>query len=420
MRALVLLLVNIFCLAKFVKSYGVTEHRVDYIKAVDGHEYDYHYHDGSAPRFEKSKLHYLQQQEQRQQQHQRNHNLNQQQQLFLITKRPYKQPFKQPYFNKYFSTPIRDHNYVNNEFQAAAAASPSYTSSISSSHYKQQNSIPIFESHEKVRNSFLDDDDDEEKTNVSHFDHEEERPAKRRPVSKPNTLTRPNSIIGANLLGLQSHNNDFRNNRYHSYDDSSESGEILPKPSAAPTLPSHPYNFLTNSSAPVNFPGFHFISGGYTYFSSHPLPKKKQQPILIDTQFVETPLVHTTTTRRPYVAPTLTPPPPPQYFQQRPTTKAPLQRRPYIAPSLTTTKRPYVAPSVLRSTTKTTDASLLAFAQNPIAVNGASRFRYTNNKATTTKATASSSAKKSEKHSELYEPEFDIDIRIDLSSDSGH
>lgn len=182
---------------------------------------------------------------------------------------------------------------------------------------------------------------------------------------------------------------------------------------------SAPFHFLTNNSAPTNIPGFHYIAGGYSYFSSHPVPKKRKQPTLDEDSYDEKPLVETmiaTSTRRPYVAPTLTTTstPPSRYQPQQRPTKSPVQRRPYIAPSLTTTKQPYVAPSVLQAQGKVKNASLLSFAQNPIVVNGASRFRYTNSKATA----ASTSAKKSEKQSELYEPEFDIDIRIDLSSDS--
>nr|XP_029715908.1 uncharacterized protein LOC109623085 [Aedes albopictus] len=417
MRILVLLLVNIFCLAKFVKSYGVTEHRVDYIKTVDGHEYDYHYHDGSAPRFEKSKLHHLQQP----QQHQRFHNFNnhQQQQQVLRSKRPYKQPFKQPYFNKFFTSGNQEHSFAHNEFQAAAAAAPSYSSisSSSSTNFKQQNSIPIFESHEKIRHSFIDhnDDDDDGKTSTSNFDYETERPIKRRPITKPKPSTKPSSIIDTSLHGFHTQNNGHRVNQYHGYDDSSESVEALAKPLTGSSHSSAPFHFLSNNSSPTNIPGFHYISGGYSYFSSHPVPKKKKlQPIVVESTFDDDsddePVI-ATTTRRPYVAPTLTttPTPPAKYHAQQRPTKAPVQRRPYIAPALTTTKQPYVAPSVLQSTGKVTDASLLAFGQN-----GASRFRYTNRD----KAAASTTGKKSEKQSDLYEPEFDIDIRIDLSSDA--
>ncbi|XP_065072444.1 uncharacterized protein LOC135696842 [Ochlerotatus camptorhynchus] len=420
MRVLVLLLVNIFCLAKFVKSYGVTEHRVDYIKTADGHEYDYHYHDGSAPRFEKTKFHHLQplqqqhQHQQQQQQLQRNHNLNQHQQP-LISKRPYKQPFKQPYFNKYFATEVHEQTHPNNEFQAAP-------SSYSNSAFKQQNSIPIFESHEKVRHSYVDneDDDDDDNKHNSSSDYDEERHAKRRPAIPTSTLTKTKPIFGtfSPIQRLQPVNG-HRAHKYNSYESSSESDETPVRPSTGSSHSSPQFHFLANGSSPLNVPGFHFISGGYSYFSSHPSSSKQRpQPALVEKPYADD--LITTTTRRPYVAPTLTTSTPASklYIQPRPT-KSSHQRRPYIAPALTTTKRPYVAPSVLQSTSKITDPSFLALGQQPAIVNGASRFRYTqpNSKTTTT---TNSNAKKSEKQSELYEPEFDIDIRIDLSSDSVH
>lgn len=398
MRALVLLLVNIFCLAKFVKSYGVSEHRVDYFKTVDGHEYNYHYHDGLAPRFEKSKL------------------LQPQQQLLLRTKRP--QTYKQPYHNKFFATgsePIFNIHHVQRQPQRHRQPTlsvsevppvplPTYSSLVSSSSFQQQNSIPTFESHEKIRHSYVDDEEDTEEGIDSDYEIKKQLPVT---MAK---LASKNAFVGnaGSLHGLQAANRHRLsaqtqfNNQYNSYEQSgSSSASSEESNQASPSTTSHlkGNKYLTNESAPVHLPGFHFISSGYTYFNSHP---QKQKLAAIP---VEPPAIDV---RKPYVAPTLTTPPPTSkyVFRHQPsTTKASVPRRPYIAPSLTTTKRPYVAPSVDASTKAPSDAFLL-LSQNQ---NGASRFRYTTSKTVPTA---------SKQQSELYEPEFDIDIRIDLSSDS--
>ncbi|XP_039446873.1 dendritic arbor reduction protein 1-like [Culex pipiens pallens] len=411
MRAWVLLLVSIFCLAKFVKSYGVSEHRVDYFKTVDGHEYNYHYHDGLAPRFEKSKL------------------LQPQQQLLLRTKRP--QTYKQPYHNKYFANePAFASNFQHRQQQiqqlqqqqqrhhavVSDVPAPTYASLVSSSSFQQQNSIPTFESHEKIRHSYVDEEEDSEEGVNSSYEIK-----KKLPVTMAK-LASKNAFVGTagSLHGLQVANQHRlnaqaqHNNHYNSYDEqsSSSSGSSEETNQATPTVSSPVKNssggFLSNESAPEHLPGFHYISSGYTYFNSHP-HKQKFAAIPVEPP---TPAI-----RKPYVAPTLTTPAPSpsKYLFQnhRPapagtTSKPSVPRRPYIAPALTTTKRPYVAPSVDTAAVTSkppSDAFLLLSPQQ----NGASRFRYT---------TAKTASTASKQQSELYEPEFDIDIRIDLSSDS--
>lgn len=298
---------------------------------------------------------------------------------------------------------------------------PTYASLVSSSSFQQQNSIPTFESHEKIRHSYVDEaeEDSEESVNSSY------EIKKKLPLTMAK-LTSKNAFVGTagSLHGLQVANQHRlnaqaqHNNHYNSYDEqsSSSSGSSEETNQTTPTLTSPVKStsdgFLSNESAPEHLPGFHYISSGYTYFNSHP---HKQKFAAIP---VEAPAP---TIRKPYVAPTLTTPSPTpsKYLFQnhRPapagtTSKPSVSRRPYIAPSLTTTKRPYVAPSVdTAATSKPPSDAFLLLSQNHAQQNGASRFRYTTAKTVST-------ATKQQQQSELYEPEFDIDIRIDLSSDS--
>ncbi|XP_058452603.1 uncharacterized protein LOC131431110 [Malaya genurostris] len=378
MRALVLLLINIFCLAKFVKSYGVVEHRVDHYKSTNGHEYDYHYRDRAAPRFDKNKLNYPHHHQQQQQQQQ----LLQQS---LLTKE--KRPFKFPYGNKYFATGFEQ---ILTHPKYPAAIAPTY----SSTSFKQQNSIPVYESHEKIIRSF---------TNADESDYDEILDKRRSGI---------NSLTKNTLYSTTNYHRVPQPHRYNSYDALSESESESEEAPIAPTKSS----FASHSPLPggLKFPAsFHYIPSGYTYFNTHTIPQSEHHSQALYVDPSETP----TTTRRPYIAPSLTSTTSsPKFNLPRRPTKPSLLRRPYLAPALTTTKRPYVAPQVTRTTpavpvpersTKrpTTDRS-----QNSI-YNGASRFRYT-----TSRTTTSTSAKT--KPSDLYEPEFDIDIRIDLSPDS--
>ncbi|XP_055618801.1 uncharacterized protein LOC129763588 [Toxorhynchites rutilus septentrionalis] len=365
-RNLLLLLVSIFCLAKFVKSYDVPEHRVDYIKLVDGHEYDYHYHDGGpAPRLGKSKSH-----------HPHSHHSHRQQQ----SKR--KSPSKQPYYhNKYFVT---GYELIHtNDFQPTAA--PIYSS------FKQQNSLPTFESHEKLRRPFVED----------HDYHDED--SKWLPMG---TLL-PKSVFpgpvrtshGAQLPALK-HTNIVSHGSYEPSSRVNEAASFvstIPTQQTTPTIRHQPVgtSFLTNDTVPSNTPGFHYIAGGYTYFNSHP---SNQAQKIIKEAYLNRPVgTYYSTTRKPYVAPSLTTPSP--ATAQQPVKYSP-PRRPYIAPAQTTTIRPYVAPSVSQSTGQSQ-------ALSQTGTNGANRIRYT-----TTKAAEDT------KSGDLYEPEFDIDIRIDVSPDS--
>ncbi|XP_053683145.1 uncharacterized protein LOC128733519, partial [Sabethes cyaneus] len=379
----ILLLVNIFCLAKFVKSYGVTEHRVDYIRTVDGHEYDYHYHDGTAPRFEKSKLLYLQQQHQRQQE-------------LLLGKRPYKQPSSNKYFGAGFEQLLTHRKFT-------PAGTPSTYSS-----FKQQNSIPIFESHEKVGirtypNHAEDDSSD-------YDDHND----RRRPAHSSLTKNFIHHSSGSNRRPAVHQYNRFESPPSESVSETeSESQEYIKAPAAsAKPFTSHSSSAGgINNNFPLNIPNVYYIPSGYTYFNSHTSPPKDKLAQILYLSPTPAP-----TTRRPYVAPSLTSTTPyNKFFTQKRPTKVP--RRPYIAPILTTTRRPYVAPSVTKPTPVsrgTTAKPAQSGSQNPKhqqLFNGASRFRYTTSKPVQTTSEKS-------KPSDKYEPEFDIDIRIDLSPDS--
>ncbi|XP_055587413.1 uncharacterized protein LOC129739898 [Uranotaenia lowii] len=456
MRSLVLLLVSTFCLAKFVKSYGVSEHRVDFIKTVNGHEYNYHYHDGSAPRFEKhiKRSHrqptpaaplpifqhpalVLPQQ-------------SKQPQLLVkpvATNRP--SPYKQPYHSKFFLSSANHEQIYANEFDALPGGNGIYSSSDNKLH-----SIHGNQPKNPMRAIVVPDDDDDD-----DYEDEDETPVRRPEVrlGSPKTNTgfysTPNSLQNLQIghkfqhvkIPVQTHQN------IKSVSGSDESNYV---PRAG--------SFFSNVSNPATLPGFHYIAGGFSYYNRHLSPKKEkpsETSSYVTPDFLTTRKPFTTTesyqrpdflkvykpyvtpdflttrkptiptlfptTARPPTSPTspATPAPPSKYFiQQRPTKHPVPPPRPYLAPELTTTVRSYVAPTILqeqKQQLKLHEQALNAQRTRPqsgdalsrvTAANGASRFRYL--------APASESTPVAQKQSELYEPEFDIDIRIDLSSDA--
>lgn len=322
------------------------------------------YHDaGPAPRLGKSKSH-----------HHHNHHSHHQQQSQSKRKSPQKQPY---YHNKYFVT---GYELIHtNDFHPTAA--PIYSS------FKQQNSLPILETHEKLQRPFVED-----------LDYHDES-SKWKPMSP---LLTKSVFPGQQIVNLK-HTNIVSHDSYEPSSRVNEAASLIAAipTQQTPTIRHQPFvsSVLTNDTVPVSTPGFHYISGGYSYFNSHP---SYQAQKIIKEAYLNRPITYSTT-KKPYVAPSLTTPSPgtaPQPVKYSP------PRRPYIAPAQTTTIRPYVAPSVTQ-TTNTGSGQAQALNQNQAGTTGANRFRYT-----TTKAA------ENEKSGDLYEPEFDIDIRIDVSPDS--
>uniref|UniRef100_A0A182J6M4 Uncharacterized protein n=1 Tax=Anopheles atroparvus TaxID=41427 RepID=A0A182J6M4_ANOAO len=273
-------------------------------------------------------------------------------------KRP--QAFKQAYMFKNFPSPVEQ--IATNEFQ-------SHVVPEQASYVKQESLLPVYESHEK---------------SVHYV-----------PVDFPSPKT-TGAVTSAR-----------------------GSGEPRPSPSYTGNLAErviqmihvrHPTS-AHNASGPggssgsvVHFPptGLQYHHhhqqhpGSYQYFNAHPAPASYE-----------------------LVRPISNFPPP----------------RPYLAPALTTTKAPYVAPFLLKTTTTTTTttpAPAVAPGKRPLqaptvrppyvapavttdpllnSVSLANQLKYTSSRPVAANAGGANPQ-------QPYEPEFDIDIRIDLRDDS--
>ncbi|XP_053674069.1 mucin-5AC-like [Anopheles nili] len=129
---------------------------------------------------------------------------------------------------------------------------------------------------------------------------------------------------------------------------------------------------------------YHQHPGGYQYFNAHPVPSAYE---------LVRPISHF---------------PPP---------------RPYLAPALTTTKAPYLAPFLLKTsttttTTTTTPAPVEAPTRRPTARPPYVAPGVTHGRPTTSPRPVPSGGSGGSNTQQPYEPEFDIDIRIDLRDDS--
>uniref|UniRef100_A0A182N9V7 Uncharacterized protein n=1 Tax=Anopheles dirus TaxID=7168 RepID=A0A182N9V7_9DIPT len=281
-------------------------------------------------------------------------------------KRP--QAFKQPYTLKNFPSPVEQ--IATNEFQTH----PQQT------YVKQESLLPVYESHEKS----------------VHYVPVDFSPSKPATVQSEYSLTHPTgsssytgSLAERVIQMIQLHHPPSAHN-------------------VSATGPGGSGSSGNGGSSTVHYqaPGVQYLQhpGSYQYFNAHPAPA--------------------------------------QYELVRPISNFP-PPRPYIAPALTTTKAPYIAPFLLRTTTTTTTTTTPAPPVVPVptrspngqsatvrppyvapgvtndpllnSVSLANQLKYTGS-GRPTAATGSTGSATNQR--QPYEPEFDIDIRIDLRDDS--
>ncbi|XP_050079439.1 mucin-5AC-like [Anopheles maculipalpis] len=278
----------------------------------------------------------------------------------FYNKRP--QAFKQPYTVKNFPTPVEQ--IATNEFQTH----PQQT------YMSQESLLPVYESHEKT---------------VQYV-----------PVDYTSSSSKPTSTERGSPYSLT-----------QSAGPVSYSGTLAER--VIQMIQLHHPPSVKNVSAAVSNSGsangaigtgfqqssvqYHQHPGSYQYFNAHPAPSTYE-----------------------LVRPISNFPPP----------------RPYIAPALTTTKAPYVAPFLQRTSTTTTTTTTTTTAAPPLAtrrppyvapvvtndpllssVSLANQLKYTSSSRPVTSSRPATSAG-SGNPLQPYEPEFDIDIRIDLRDDS--
>ncbi|XP_049283495.1 mucin-5AC-like [Anopheles funestus] len=278
-------------------------------------------------------------------------------------KRP--QAFKQPYTLKNFPSPVEQ--IATNEFQTH----PQQT------YISQESLMPVYESHEKTV-QYVPVDYGTTKSTASQRE------------SQPYTLTQsggPVSYTGSLaervIQMIQLH-----------HPPSAKNVSVV-----GATSSSSSSSGSGTGSSTVHFQApsvqYHQHPGSYQYFNAHPAPAEYELVRPISNFPPPRPYIAPalTTTRAPYVAP----------FLQRTsttttttttTTPAPPTRRPYIAPGVT--NDPLLNSVSLANQLKYTSVSQQAAANRPV--------------------TAGSNG--SGNPLKPYEPEFDIDIRIDLRDDS--
>uniref|UniRef100_A0A182JUY6 Uncharacterized protein n=1 Tax=Anopheles christyi TaxID=43041 RepID=A0A182JUY6_9DIPT len=271
-------------------------------------------------------------------------------------KRP--QAFKQPYTLKNFASPVEQ--IATNAFQTH----PQQT------YIMQQSLLPVYESHEKT-------------INYVPAEYSSPKPAAAQRES-PYSLTQstdPVSYTGSLAEGviqmIQLHHTPSVKNTSVATSIKSSSGSG------------------TGSTSTVHYqaPGVQYNQhpGSYQYFNAHPAPTEYE-----------------------LVRPISNFPPP----------------RPYIAPTLTTTKAPYVAPFLQRTSTTTTTTTPAPPTRRPPyvapgvtndpllnSVSLANQLKYSSRPSTSNRPTPTTK-NGSGNPLQPYEPEFDIDIRIDLRDDS--
>ncbi|ETN61499.1 hypothetical protein AND_006848 [Anopheles darlingi] len=347
-----------------VEGYNVAEHRLDYIKLGEGREYNYHYNDGVSSGFDKRKF--------------------------------YKRPpvfNKQPYSLKNFPSPVEQ--IVTNEFQSHPETQ---------TYIRQESLLPVFESHEKsVQYIPLD------------FHSSKSSPATAAGAQQQQQYSSPSS---SSSFGHQNHGPSFTTNLAErviqmiqlQHPSSAKNGTVGSPGSSTSSV--H-FQAPGQSQQYTHSGGQH--PGSYQYFNAHPAPASYE-----------------------LVRPISNFPPP----------------RPYIAPSLTTTKAPYLAPILLKSTstTQATPTVTVAPARRPpyvaptvrpnagsgsvtndpllSSVSLANQLKYTSSRPSTSSRPPSSGGNRNQQQQQQqqqqlqqqqkqpYEPEFDIDIRIDLRDDS--
>ncbi|XP_058056064.1 uncharacterized protein LOC131207467 [Anopheles bellator] len=282
----------------------------------------------------------------------------------------YKRPqlfSKPPYTLKSFPGPVEQ--IVTNEFQAH----PEQTSYV-----KQESLLPVYESHEKsVRYIPLDFGSSRNQI-LGEFSL---------PVGHPTSPPLTSNLAHRVIQMIQLHHPSSAKNAT-SGGLSSVSSVHFQVPGQAPSQASSSYHSTQHP-------------GSYQYFNAHPVPAYELvRPISSFPPPRPYLAPALTTTRAPYLAPILH-----KSTTTTPATPAaeskPVRRPPTSAPT-----RPYVAPGV-------TSDPLLS------SVSLANRLKYTSSQ----RPTSSSSRPLTPttggtRNQQPYEPEFDIDIRIDLRDDS--
>uniref|UniRef100_A0A182F908 Uncharacterized protein n=2 Tax=Anopheles albimanus TaxID=7167 RepID=A0A182F908_ANOAL len=350
--------------ASFAGAYNVAEHRLDYIKLGEGREYNYHYNDGVSSGFDKRKF--------------------------------YKRPpvfTKQPYSLKNFPSPVEQ--IVTNEFQSHPETQ---------TYVRQENLLPVFESHEKsVQYVPLDFHSTNSGPSAAG--------AQQQYSSSPSSSS--SSSSSSSYGHQQNHGPSFTSNLAErviqmiqlQHPSSAKNGTA----GSSVTSTSSVHFKAPGQTAQYTHSGQH--PGSYQYFNAHPAPASYE-----------------------LVRPISNFPPP----------------RPYLAPSLTTTKAPYLAPILLKSTSTTPAPPTVAVAparrppyvapavrptapassgsvtNDPLlsSVSLANQLKYTSSRPSTSSRPPSAGGNRNpqqqqqQQQKQPYEPEFDIDIRIDLRDDS--
>uniref|UniRef100_A0A182PHX7 Uncharacterized protein n=1 Tax=Anopheles epiroticus TaxID=199890 RepID=A0A182PHX7_9DIPT len=281
-------------------------------------------------------------------------------------KRP--QAFKQPYAFKNFATPVEQ--IATNEFHTH----PQQT------YMTQESLLPVYESHEKT---------------VSYV------PAEFAP-SKPAAVQRESPYSLTQSTGPVSYTGTLAERviqmiQLHHPPSVKNSSSVATSSSSSSSSSS---SIGTGGTSTIHYqaPGVQYSQhpGSYQYFNAHPAPAEYE-----------------------LVRPISNFPPP----------------RPYLAPTLTTTKAPYVAPFLQRTSTTTTTTTTTTTPAPPTkrppyvapgvtkdpllsSVSLANQLKYTSTSRPASNRPASTSSNGNGSPLQPYEPEFDIDIRIDLRDDS--
>ncbi|XP_052890759.1 mucin-5AC-like [Anopheles moucheti] len=274
-------------------------------------------------------------------------------------KRP--QAFKQPYTLKNFPSPVEQ--IATNEFQTH----PQQT------YLSQESLLPVYESHEKTI-QYVPVDYSSSKSTASQRE-------------SPYTLTQ--SVGPASYTGSLAERVIQMIQLHHPPSAKNVSAGTATSGSIGSGSGTSTVQFQTPSVQ------YHQHPGSYQYFNAHPAPS--------------------------------------QYELVRPISNFP-PPRPYLAPTLTTTKAPYVAPFLQRTTTTSTTTTTTTVApptrrpyvapgvtNDPLlnSVSLANQLKYTtSSRPAAANRPVATGSNGSGNPLKPYEPEFDIDIRIDLRDDS--
>ncbi|XP_053659970.1 mucin-5AC-like [Anopheles marshallii] len=274
-------------------------------------------------------------------------------------KRP--QAFKHPYTLKNFPSPVEQ--IATNEFQTH----PQQT------YMSQESLLPVYESHEKT----------------VHYVPVDYSSSKLITSQKESPYTLTQSVGPVSYTGSLAERVIQMIQLHHPPSAKNVSAATATGGSAGSGTSTSTVHFQTPSVQ------YHQHPGSYQYFNAHPAPS--------------------------------------QYELVRPISNFP-PPRPYIAPTLTTTKAPYVAPFLQRTTTTSTTTTTTTVApptRRPYVAPGvtndpllnsvvlANQLKYTtSSRPAAANRPVATGSNGSGNPLKPYEPEFDIDIRIDLRDDS--